>query len=47
MRYYLQLRWLKAKGELSELDTLINTGLAFSMGVEIAIALVAPYPFLA
>ena len=47
MRYYLHLRWLKAKGELSELDTLVNTGLVFSMAIEIAIALVAPYPFLA
>ena len=47
MRYLTMLRWLKSKGELSELDTLLNTGMLFWLIVEVSLAVLAPYPFLA
>ncbi|CDW76554.1 small-conductance calcium-activated potassium channel protein [Stylonychia lemnae] len=46
MRYDLYLLWNKSRGLLTEYDTLWNTGNWQSLGCELFIVIIAPYPFL-
>jgi hypothetical protein len=46
IRYLLHIRWQRAVHILTKFDTLWNTGKWKMMAFEIAINLIAPYPFL-
>ena len=43
--YYLQNKWLRAKGEYSELDNLVTTKVYKNIIIEVAFLLITPMPF--